>query len=184
MNRLTVLLALALLVVLPAPVPCGAAPSKDEANLQREASLLDRTASNQQGEAAVIKRLSRDFGIGSDRLEALRGTGLGYGELTIVLSLAQKMPGGVVNANVEKVTALRQGPPPLGWGEVAKQLQLKLGTAVSQVRKVNNEAHRELKTDHPAQPPQTDAGPAASGPESRRSFSGEGKDMTRGSAAQ
>ncbi len=40
--------------------------------------------------------------------------------------------------------ALRQGPPTMGWGEIAKKLDLKLGPTVSQVKNVNKETHREM----------------------------------------
>ncbi len=186
MNRFIAFLVPALLVVLLITPPCGAAPSKDEANLQRESSGLDKTASSSSGEAAVIKRLTKDFGVGSDRVASLREKGLSYGELAIVLSLAQKMPDGITDTSVEKVIALRRGPPVAGWGAVAKQLRVKLGTAVSQVKKVNNEAHREMKAeDHEVQrAPEKQAEPAASPAEERKTFSGEGKDMSRGRAAE
>ncbi len=185
MNRLSALLALALLLAVPVTALCAAPLSKDEANLQRESTRLDKTASEAHGETAVVKRLARDFDVPPDRVAALRGTGLGYGDITIVLSLARKLPGGITDANVEKVTALRQGQPQPGWGEVAKKLQVKLGVAVSQVKKVNNEAHREMKTEeHAAQQKQQQTEPVRPSAGEKRTFSGEGKDMTRGRAAE
>ncbi len=186
MNRFLAFLVPTFFVAFLITPPCGAAPSKDEANLQRESSRLDKTASSSSGEAAVIKRLTKDFGVEADRVTALRRKGLGYGELSIVLSLAQKMPGGITDASVEKVIALRQGPPAAGWGAVAKQLGVKLGTAVSQVKRVNNEAHREMKAeDHEVQQaPEKQAEPAAPPAVERKTFTGEGKDMSRGKAAE
>jgi hypothetical protein len=182
-KRLAALSVCYLLFALLAPASSGAAPSKDEANLMREAARLEKTAASPPGETAVVKRITKDFGVGADRVQALRSRGLGYGELAIALSLAQKMPGGMTDANIEKVTALRQGPPVLGWGEIAKQLHVKLG----QVKKMSNEAHRELKAEHDREvrrPAPKEAEPAAPWREPAKAFSGEGKDMTRGGAAQ
>ncbi len=186
MNRSAVLGALVVLSILLVAGRSEAAPSKDESNLTRETARLDRTASTPSGEAAVIKRMRSDFGVDGDRIAALRAKGMGFGEVAIVLSLAQKVQGGITEGNIERVTALRNGPPARGWGEVAKQLGVRLGAAVSQVRKVQNEARREMKTDHEAGQPQTGTEPPAptAEPKKARTYSGEGKDMTRGSAAK
>ena len=186
MNRLSALIAPALLLpLLIAADPCLAAPSKDETNLMREAAGLDKTASSPAGEAAVVKRIAGDFGVDRTRVAALRGRGLGYGEIAVVLSLAQKLPGGVTDATVEKVAELRQGPPVAGWGEIAKRLGVKLGAAVTRVKKVNNEAHREMKTEEQdVQVKQRkQAGPVPTPSGRRMTFPGEGKDMSRGKAA-
>ena len=69
------------------------------------------------------------------RVQGLRDQKLGYGEIGIVLSLASQLPGGIDDANVQKIMTLRQGPPVQGWGKIAKDLGLNLGKAVSQVKR-------------------------------------------------
>lgn len=163
------------------------AASKQEQILQRETARLDRTAATPQGEKAVAARLSRTFPVTVERLAALRERGLGYGEITVALSCARSMPGGVTAENVEQVLALRQGPPSLGWGMVAQKLGVKLGACVSQVKKVNNESHREMKKDRtpPAAKDTSESEAVPTAPqEQHRKFTGEGKPMTRGPAAQ
>jgi hypothetical protein len=122
--------------------------SKDEKNLAREAKRLNDTAAKPDGEKAVVKRIVADLKATEPQVRALRDSKLGYGEIAVVLSLAQAIPGGTTDANIQKVLALHQGPPALGWGEVAKQLGTKLGKTVSQVRKTANNANREIKNDH------------------------------------
>jgi hypothetical protein len=189
MKHAALLLAFGCLLVAPLAANAGAVFSKDESNLNREAARLIRTAATPQGEKAVTGRIVKDFGVDESRVQTLRSSGLGYGEIAIAISLAQKQPGGITDANVQKVLGLRQGPPELGWGEVAKALGMKLGATVSQLKKLNNESHRDMKNDHDVQektPKQEETVPAA--PETvqrpRKEFTGEGKDMTRGGAAK
>jgi len=189
MKHAALLLALGLLLCAPHAANAEAAPSKDESNLNREAARLVRTAATPQGESAVARTIVKDLGIDEGRIQALRKGGLGYGEIAIAISLAQKLPGGATDANIQKVLGLRQGPPESGWGEVAKTIGAKLGVTVSQLKKINNESRREMKNEHelpqgpPAEAEQVPA-PGETPAQPRKTFSGEGKDMSRGSAAQ
>jgi len=164
----------------------GAEISKAEKNLEREAKRLNDTAKKADGENAVLKKIEAQFKVSDALVQALRNQGLGYGEIAIVLSLAQKMPGGVIEVNVQKVLSLRQGPPVAGWSQVARQLGTKLGATVSQLKKMNNESNREIKKDHARagkkaeqeqeqeqQQEQKDRGTPGT-------FEGEGRPMTRG----
>ncbi len=122
-----------------------AAESKEEQSLQKEAAAINTTAGSAQGEKAVTQRLEKDFKVSSAQIQGLRDKKLGYGEIAIALSLAQKMPGGATDANIQQVMTMRQGPQTMGWGEIANKLGTKLGTAISQVRNVNRETNREMK---------------------------------------
>lgn len=166
--------------------------SKDERNLEREAKRLNDTAAKPDGEKAVVKRLTAEFTATDQQVQDLRGRNLGYGEAAIVLSLAQALPGGVTDANVQKVLALRQGPPVMGWGQVARQLGTKLGKTVSQVRKAANNANREIKKDHAQmgkaekaaqqQPPQEQQ--ERKDAPKQETFKGDGHLLRQGSKAQ
>jgi hypothetical protein len=122
-----------------------AAESREEKELRKEAAAINTTAGNAQGEKVVTLRLEKDFNVSSDRIQGLRDRNLGYGEIAIVLSLSRKMPGGATDANIQRVMTMRQGPPTMGWGEIAKKLGTKLGPAISQVKNVNKETNREIK---------------------------------------
>jgi hypothetical protein len=166
--------------------------SKAEKNLERESKRLNDTAAKPGGEKAVVKRLVAELKATEQQIQALRDRILDYGEIAIVLSLAQAMPGGATDANAQKVLSLRQGPPVAGWGDVARQLGTKLGRIVSQVRKVTNNANREIKNDHaragkavkqtqqeqPQEKPQE-----KNDPETPGTFKGEGRPMNRGGGA-
>ena len=121
-----------------------AAESKEENALQKEATAIDATAGSEQGEKVVLQRLEKEFKVTETQIQGMR-VKLGYGEIAIALSLSQKMPGGITDANIQQVMTMRQGPPTMGWGEIANKLGTKLGPAVSQVRNVNSETNRETK---------------------------------------
>jgi 2,4-dienoyl-CoA reductase-like NADH-dependent reductase (Old Yellow Enzyme family) len=185
MKRMLLLVTVLMLSVIPAAF-ADTAPSKDEQNLNKEVARLERTAATPEGEKAVIKRIAADFKVPEDAVRSLRGSGLGYGDIVIVYTLARVMPGGSIGENVQKVVADRQGPPVRSWADVAKQARTKLGKAVTQLKKISNESHREMKQDHAksATPPQkTPETPPEPAPGTKK-FEGEGKSMTRGGAAQ
>ena len=121
-----------------------AAETREEKNLNKEAAAISATAKTSQGEKVVAGRLEKEFNVTDAQLRGLRDKKLGYGEISIVLSLAQKMPGGVTDANIQQVMTLRQGPPRMGWGGVCKKLGTKLGPMVSQMRAMNRETNREM----------------------------------------
>jgi hypothetical protein len=164
--------------------------SKDERNLEREAKRLNDTAAKPDGEKAVVKQLTAEFKATDQQVQALRDRQLGYGEVAIVLSLAQTLPGSATDANVQRVLALRQGPPIIGWGQVAQQLGTKLSKTVSQIRKAANNANRDIKNDHaragkaPKRAPGELNQQEQKNPEPPRSYQGDGRLLRQGSSAQ
>lgn len=141
----------------------------DENKLTTAADSLNNTAARPAGEQRVVEHIKTMFKVNDDLVQNLRAKGLGYGEITIVLALANKLPGGdiefpdrggITDANIQKVLALRQGPPVLGWGQVAKQLGLKLGPVVSAAQKLKKAAAAP-KQGKVAAPKSAMPGPAA-----------------------
>lgn len=122
-----------------------AAETKEEKALNKQAGEISATAKTNQGEKVVMGRLEKEFNVTDTQVQGLRDQKLGYGEIAVVLSLSSKMTGGVTDANIQQVMTLRQGPPTMGWGEIAKKLGTKLGPTVSQVRTMNRETSREMK---------------------------------------
>lgn len=126
-------------------VAAAQAASKDEKRLEVRAAELNRDASEPAGEKVVTDRIEKEFGVDEARVKSLRDKGLGYGEVAISLSLAKTLPGGITDENVDKVLAMRQGPPKEGWGNIARKLGVKLGPVVSGVDKVRTEARKDLR---------------------------------------
>ena len=135
----------ALVLVLAVAGAVWAAETKEEKALNKQAGEISATAKTNQGEKVVMGRLEKEFNVTDAQVQGLRDKKLGYGEIAVVLSLSSKMTGGVTDANIQQVMTLRQGPPTMGWGAIAKKLGAKLGPTVSQVRTMNRETSREMK---------------------------------------
>ncbi len=123
------------------------AQTKEETRLDKSAAAIDKDASTPGGEKAVVQRLEKRFkGVDEARITSLRSQKLGYGEIAIILAMAQKMPGGIIDANVNKIVSMRQGRPKQGWGEISKNLVgMKLGSVISPVEKVEKETHADIE---------------------------------------
>ncbi len=91
---------------------CAALASADDAAVKSDAKI-EQTAPGE--------RLKSDYKVDDARIDGLRDKKYGYGEIKKVLALAEKMPGGITDENVNKIVALREGPPKMGWGQIAKQ---------------------------------------------------------------
>ncbi len=128
---------------------CAAMPvlaqvnTPDEKKLEKASAEMDKDAGQPEVAKTVTDKLKNEFKVDDARVQGLRDQKLGYGEVSIVLAMAKDMPGGITNANVQKVMSLRQGPPVMGWGNVARELNLKLGTVMSQVKRVSAEARKQ-----------------------------------------
>ena len=144
-NRGLQLLFAGLILCAALPVLAGE-KAGDEKKLDRSAVEMDKDAGQPGGEA-VEEKLKSEFKVDDARVQGLRALKLGYGEISIVLALAQGLPGGITDANVQKVTALRQGPPVMGWGKVAGELGLKLGPVISKVKKISAETRKRVKAE-------------------------------------
>ena len=192
MKRSLLILIVGVIAALAGTGSAWAELSKAEKNLERESRRLNDTAAKPDGEKAVLKEIEAEFKVSNAQVQALRDRKLGYGEIAIVLSLTKNIPGGITEENLQRVLSMRQGPPVAGWGQVAQQLGAKLGTTVSQIKKMNNDSNREIKKDHaragtagkkaqqerPQEKPQEmkDREPPST-------FQGEGRPMQRGGGA-
>ncbi len=147
MKRSRYIIASALALTLTMLSAAWAVETKEEKTLQKESTEINATADTNKGATVVTQRLEKEFGVTDTQIQALRDKKLGYGEIAIVFSLAQKMTGGITDANIQSVMTLREGPPVMGWGEIAKKLGFKLGPTISQVKSVNKDSGREMKRE-------------------------------------
>jgi len=114
----------------------------EEKKLETSAVEMDKSAAEPEGQLRVTEKIKTQFGVDDARVQGLRDKNMGYGEISIALGLAQGLPGGITDANVDKIMALRQGPPVMGWGRIAKDLGLKLGSVQSKVKKMAAEVRK------------------------------------------
>lgn len=118
--------------------------TKEDTRIEKDASDIDKDGSKADGTKVVVQRLEDQFNVNESTITGLRDKKLGYGEIAIVLAMADKL-GGINDANIDKIMAMRQGPPKEGWGEIALKLGFKLGPVISSVEKVRSEAHKDIE---------------------------------------
>ncbi|OGS08502.1 MAG: hypothetical protein A2270_10940 [Elusimicrobia bacterium RIFOXYA12_FULL_51_18] len=121
--------------------------SREERELETISRELDKSAAKPEGAQRAAARIKAEFGVDDARVQGLRDKNMGYGEISIALGLAQGLPGGITDENVQKIMALRQGPPVMGWGKMAKDLGLKLGPVMSNMKKMSAKMRKQEKAD-------------------------------------
>jgi hypothetical protein len=141
----SVIMAGALVFILAGVSAVWADTGHDGKKLETAVATLDKDAGKREGPEVVTERLEKEFGVTASQVESLRDKKLGFGEITIAFSLAQKMPGGITDANINKILTMRQGHPAEGWGEIAKKLGVKPGPVLSKVDKVERASRNELE---------------------------------------
>lgn len=115
-----------------------------EVTIEQEVIEINEEASAPDGEAVVIDKIEKEFNVDESVITGLRGQKLGYGEISIALSLAERLPGGITAENIDRIISMRQGPPVEGWGNIARSLDLSLKPAAGHLEKVSSEAKKEL----------------------------------------
>jgi len=110
-----------------------------EVSIGEEAVVIDEEASLPDGEGAVVDRIKDEFGVEEGLISDLRAQKLGYGEISIALSLAERLPGGLTDENIDRVLSMRQGPPVEGWGNIARELGLKLNPSAAPLERISDE---------------------------------------------
>ncbi len=135
---------LMVLVVLFPGSPVRAEEAED-GGLARLSLDINQTASLPEGPKTLVMTLERNLGTTDAQVAFLRSRKrMMYGEIVIAIALASQLPEGVTDAGVKRVSELRQGPPRLGWDEVARELEVKMGTVVSMVEKVAGESGKSV----------------------------------------
>jgi hypothetical protein len=138
----------ALLMLFMTAVPAVRADTaSDDKKLDAQIAAFDKDAGSPKGEQIVTERLEKEFNATEAQIQSLRNEKLGFGEIAIVLSLASNLPGGLTDANITKITSMREGPPVQGWGEIAKSQGVKLGSVLSKVEKIEKTSHNEIMKD-------------------------------------
>ncbi len=139
MKKLTMILAVLLL-----PAFTMTARADDDMLLAQNSLHLDYKAEKTGWPTVVFDQLKEEFSVSDARLFSLREKDLSYAEITTVLSLAEQMPGGINDKNIQKVLTLRNGGGTggytIGWGSVAKALQVKVSRAVHHAQRINESA--------------------------------------------
>ena len=144
MKKLTIFFILGMLFAF-YPISNAYSEPNDEQELKQESSDVDHEAQEQDGPKKVTERLKGQFNVDDQRIQSLRDKNLGYGEIGIVCSLANQLPGGINDSNVNKIMDMRQSGDKKGWGEIAKSLNLNLGKVKSEVNHMHSSSMKGNK---------------------------------------
>jgi hypothetical protein len=110
--------------------------SSTESELNGDASTIDQE-SKTKGSQVVTQKIMDRFDVTEEQVADLRKKKMGYGEISILYSLASKMEGGATEENVQKLLEMRQSH--MGWGKIAQKVDLKLGPVLTDVRKTKQD---------------------------------------------
>ncbi len=147
MPNMFALLASAVFVVSLAGVATAAmssdssAASKDIGKLSAEISMLNSDANLPQGDKIIMKQLTDNFRVGSDKVSSLLGRNMQYGDVAATLAFADRMSGGVNDANINKVVSMRDK----GWDQLAKSLNVNVSDVSSKLNSIEDKAHKDIK---------------------------------------
>lgn len=130
------------------------AMAAQEADLQRAAREVNLESQMPGGVERVTERLSNQFNVPRETITDLRGQRLGFGEIAILLALSQRTG----RSTDELLQEFRSGK---GWGRIARDNNLNLGSVVSDV---NRAAPSRRDTDTSGRPARVEAPHPVPGP--------------------
>jgi len=114
-------------------------------------------AASPDGRRRVPETIAKVFGVPDKVVNDLRAKRMGYGELTIALALSQQLmkrdKALSQQQALDRVVAMRKAGQ--GWGVVARDLGLKLGDVVSEVKRTDKQIGK-LDTVRAAKAEKTD----------------------------
>lgn len=128
----------------PAATPLTDAERKTVEELQAEQKRLDTDsarvmAATPDGRRRVTETIAKQFGVPDKVVDDLRARKMGYGEVSIALALSQQLmkKGLSQQQAIDKIVGMRKSG--MGWGVVARDLGLKLGGVISDVKKADKQ---------------------------------------------
>lgn len=136
MNKVVSIISLWTIFLVPAMVR-----GDPKSDLNDAVADLNEQARTAEGHQRVLASISRETGVPVSTLEAQRSrTRLGYGELMIANSLANS-----TGKSFDELAALKASGK--GWGEIARDNNVNLGSVVSQAHRADREAQRANAKD-------------------------------------
>lgn len=106
--------------------------------LEREASRIDAAEIREHQGLEISWRLKEKFGASLAQMDALRRQQLGYGEIAIIISMADQLPGGVDDENIQRIVELRRNEERRSWGNITQELGVRLAHVIQEVKEVKN----------------------------------------------
>ncbi|MDE2009418.1 MAG: hypothetical protein KGJ09_04985 [Candidatus Omnitrophica bacterium] len=102
-----------------------------------------------QDNQKLDQELAQEFNVPKRRIDALRAQKLGYGEIRHVLTLSKQMPGGIDDANIDKIMGMRNNHE--GWGRISQDLGVKLQLKEKEPVEIHGNANIQSHADEHAE---------------------------------
>jgi len=106
---------------------------------------VDKVASTPQGEKALAKQLTKVFSVTTEQIKMLREQNVKYGEVAMILALAQTMTGGVTDYNINVIHDLRKANTE--WVDISKIIAADSKLILKKVKMIGEEAEEDMKKD-------------------------------------
>ncbi len=119
------------------------AASKDVNKLNAEITMLNSDAKLPQADRIISKQLTDNFNVTSDKISSLVGRNMQYGDIAAIIAFADKMPGGITDANINQVLSMRQSRT--GWAQIAKSLNVNISDVAGKLSSIEDDAHTNIK---------------------------------------
>ena len=116
---------------------------KEEASLKQDIAAIDGQVAASHLDAVVADRIAKAFKVAPAEVTALGDRLPGLGEAAAVYAFADKMKGGVTDANISTVMTKREGTE--DWGAIAKDLNVSLSSVASKVNSIEKDVHKDIK---------------------------------------
>ncbi len=128
--------------------PVDPSEQKHGERLGTEAQELDakaeKAAATPEGQRRVTEAIAKDFKVDPSVVTDLRNRKMGFGEITIALALSQELmkSNNTLSQTDALQTILDKRAAGEGWGQIAHDLNLKLGHVRSKVEKAEKQVAR------------------------------------------
>jgi hypothetical protein len=110
MNDRSFIVGLSVFVMLSCGVPHSfAQDGGDGMAIEWMSSIIDNEARKLGGTKVVAEHFKAQYGVNTDVIYALREQKIGYGDIGVVLAMAEQMPGGINRHNLDEIVSLHAG---------------------------------------------------------------------------
>ena len=120
--------------------PYSNAQDNDGAAAIEQVSLvIDNKARKLGGTKMVAEHLKKQFHVDENTIYTLREKKMGYGDITTLLALAEQMPGGINEDNLNEIVDIRKGKwGDEGWERVAEYLGVEIDPVILRTKAVGS----------------------------------------------
>ena len=105
--------------------------------IEQVSSAIDNEVRKLGGTKMIAEHLKEQFHIDENVIYALREKKIGYGDMTALLALAEQMPGGINDDNLNEIVDIRKGKwGDAGWESVAGYLGIEINPVILRTRAI------------------------------------------------